>query len=439
MQPRHEVKIDLWSQPRFNAKPPTFSPRESAAWEKWFTKALKDAERPWIRPSSARHSSSLLFVPKPNTDELRLCVNYVKLNEHVKPRVFAPRTDKKLRHQIASHTWYSKIDLKDAFYAMDILENDRWKTAFRTPKGLYEWNVLPMGLKNAPGEFQLYMEEILADLLHTACAVHIDDIVVYAQTRDECQRRTSQVHHRLRKHNLPVNEEKSVSCVTEVTFCGFKFSKDRICPPDRSHALRDWPEPKNPTQLRQFLGTTNDLRDHIPKYAMISAPLYASTAQNKEWRWTRQQHDAFLRLRRAACDTITTTPHDETRSAKITTDASLFGISCIITQRGRITAAWSRSLTPAERNYTTNERELLAVVEGLRKFTYLLEIAPSLLVVTDNQINASALTPNQSNRRINRWIETLQAYPLIWKWEPGETNIADHPSRRPDYRKEISI
>jgi len=428
---RHEVKIDLLAQPRFNAKPPAFSPIEQRAWGKWFEKATR---LQWIRPSTARHSSGILFVPKKDSPEPRVCVNYVQLNRITKPRIYAPRTDRKLRHTIAQHTWYSKIDLKDAFYCMRILENDRWKTAFRTPQGLYEWNVLPMGLKNAPGEFQLYMEEVLADFLGTNCAVHIDDVLIYAHSKSECERITRQVTSILREHDLQVNKEKSVYLVTEIQYCGYTYTKDRIYPPDRSATIADWPTPRNPTQLRQFLGITNELRDHVHRYSAMAQPLYRLTGK-EDWQWTRQHDEAFRKLRTACCHTIATTPHDEMQSARLVTDASLRGIAAIVMQRGTITAIWSRALTPAEMNYPANERELLAVVEGLRHHNHLLEVSPAILVVTDNQINATNIKPNSTNRRINRWIETLMQYPLEWRWAPGEGNVADGPSRRSDYMR----
>jgi hypothetical protein len=124
-------------------------------------------------------------------------------------------------------------------------------------------------------------------------------------------------------------------------------------------------------------------------------------------------------------------PYDK---CTLTVDASLFGISGILSQRGAVTAIWSRALTPTERNYTTNERELLAVVESCRHYVFLLDQSPGILVKTDNQINSTALKPNNSNRRINRWIADLMALPLTWAHIPGEGNPADGPSRRADYK-----
>lgn len=154
--------------------PPRLTAKESVAFNKWFKSATTNR---WIRKSNARHSSSLLFVPKKDSTELRLCVNYVRLNALTKPRVYAPRHDRYMRSQISGHRWYTKIDLENAFYSMSIREEDRWKTAFRTPLGVYEACVPMFGLKNAPGEFQLWIEGILNGLLGDNVCVHIDDIL----------------------------------------------------------------------------------------------------------------------------------------------------------------------------------------------------------------------------------------------------------------------
>jgi len=424
---RREVRIELTQVPRFNAKPPRFTEKERLCFNEWFKAAVENG---WIRPSQARHSSPPLFVPKKN-GQLRYCINYIRLNEITKSRVYAPRNDRYLRSAISKHTWYSKIDLKNAFYHLRIWEPDRWKTAFRTPHGLYESNVPMFGLKNAPGEFQLWIEEILGPVLGDNVCVHIDDILIHTDTRDQCSALTNKTLSLLSKQSVDVNKEKSVYLVRDVEYCGFRYTKTSCEPLSRADDIMSWPPPKNQTQLRAFLGLTNQFRDHVPRYAMMAAPLYKSTGTT--WAWTSQQSDAFHRLKVASANCMATRHHDPHLSCTITCDASLVGIAGISSQRGYITGIWSRALTPAERNYTTNERELLAVVETLRHFCYFLDTSPAILVRTDNMINATLLKPNNSNRRINRWIEVLQAHPLTWQYLPGEANPADAPSRRPEY------
>lgn len=423
------VAIELTAVPRFNSGPCRYTPKERQCFDKWFETALAAG---WIRKSSARNTCGSFFIPKKNGKDVRFIVNYVPLNEITKSMVYAPRADRFMRNDIARHTWYTKIDLENAFYHLWLRDGDQWKAAFRTPHGVYEPLVVMQGMKNGPGEFQLWIEHIISEVLGENVCVHIDDILIHTDSREECREIELRVREILARHNININIEKSVSLVTKVEYCGFIFEKKSVRPVDRSAEFATWPIPRNLTELRCFLGTANQFADHVIKFGTIAAPLYAATG--KRWVWSETQKRAFFQLREACCNHMACTNHRPEDPATIITDASLYGLGGILKQRGRITAIWSRSLTGAERNYTANERELLAVVSCLRAWNMYLDLSPAILVKTDNMINATLLKPNQTNRRINRWIDDLQRYPIEWEHIPGVENPADGPSRRRDFR-----
>lgn len=423
------VSIDLTEEPRFNARARSLTPREQKAFQKWFTEAL---EKKWIRPSRARHSSPLIWVPKRN-GELRPCIDYRQLNAIMKKRIFSPVADTTLRQEIARSRWYTKIDLKNAFYHMIIAEADRKWTAFRTPRGLYEFCVLPFGLATAPGEFQLYIESILSELLGEDVTVHIDDILIHCLRREDCIAITAKVVARLRDAAIEINKEKSVYLTQSVDYCSYRYTMGTIQPIYRTETIDSWPLPRNKRELQCILGFANHFRDHIPNYATIAGPLYPLTGNT--WSWGPSQSRAISEIKRALHNMVVTHEHDRSAPVTITTDASQFGIGAIMTQQGRVTAIISRSLTKEERNYDTAERELLAVVYSLDKWIFLVEEAPSVLVLTDNAINTGLLTASEANRRRNRWIEKLGRHVITWKHIPGKDNPADYPSRRPDYKK----
>jgi ribonuclease HI len=118
----------------------------------------------------------------------------------------------------------------------------------------------------------------------------------------------------------------------------------------------------------------------------------------------------------------------------LVTDASGFAAGAIVYQRKRVTAIWSRALTKAERNYTANERELLAVVDALQDMHYLFEVSPLITVHTDNMINVANIQSQCTNKRVNRWVERLMVYQLTWQHIPGADNPADAVSRNPSHR-----
>jgi len=361
-----------------------------------------------------------------------MCVNYAPLNTITKSMIYAPRLDRALRSEIQASTWYAKIDLKNAFYHLRIKEQDRWKTAFRLPQGVFEFLVLPFGLKNAPGEFQMYIEEVLSPVLGHNVTVHIDDVLIHCDTKRQCTALENEVRQILRDQGIQVNEEKSTHTALEVDYCGFRYVNGTCTPIGRVEAIRDWPTPRNVTELRTFLGSTVMFRDHIIGYAQKAQPLYSSTG--KSWRWTTQQNRAFLDLKNAMSHIVTTSRYDSRKPSELIPDASLYAGSAILVQEGRVIAIWSRAYSPAERNYTTNERELLAVVDSLSTWQHLLEGSPLIHVKTDNMINSHVIKPSTRNRRINRWILILSQYELTWSHIPGITNPADAYSRRPDYK-----
>jgi hypothetical protein len=350
--------------------------------------------------------------------------------------VYAPYIGLPLRQAIARKRWYSKIDLKNAFYHLKIEGASRWLTAFRTPKGVYEFNVLPFGLKSAPGEFQRFIEYVLADVLGEDVTVHIDDILVHHAHKAGCAALTRKVLQILRQWDLTINEAKTVQVVPQVVYCGFKFHHGKITPVAKTETITTWPVPRNKREVQVFMGMINPYRDHMPQFSTHATPMY--TATGKVWKWGPDQQRAFNTLKQAVHRMVTTREHHPHRPCTMITDASLVGASAILEQDGKTTAIVSRALTPAERNYSADERELVAVVYALDQWQHLLEECPSITIQTDNMINASVLKESTSNRRKNRWIEKLMTYNITWQHIPGVSNRADAPSRRPDYGKDTS-
>jgi len=110
-------------------------------------------ERGWIRASTSPAVAPIHFVKKKDGG-LQLCVDYRQLNEiTVKDRTPLPLIGESL-DQLSNATIYTKLDIKDAYYNLQIAEGEEWKTAFRTRYGLYEYCVMPFGLTNAPASFQ---------------------------------------------------------------------------------------------------------------------------------------------------------------------------------------------------------------------------------------------------------------------------------------------
>lgn len=422
--------IDTVGELRFTAKVRALSQKEERQLFQYIEKNLK---RGYIRPSMARNSVEMIWVPKKGTDELRPCQNYRPLNAQTKKLIHAPPPTQSYRHRILRYRWYAKYDIEEAYFHIRIRPGDEYKTAFRTNLGTFECTRMPFGLQNAPAYFQIYIEQAIRRHLGRNATVHLDDILVYATSREELRKICSDIERDLRKAGLTINEKKTVRETQEVTYCGFTYGFGR-CRPERSDkTISEWPVPTNQTQVRAFLGALNVLRDHIGRYAEIASPLYENTG--KTFHWKPHHERAFFQLRNVGSKVLDIHEHDPQLRSTLWTDASLFGISAWLSQRGKFTAICSRALTPAEKNYDTYDRELLAITYAIEKWFHLLEGSPGIRVMTDHRNFEKELKMTVTNRRRNRQILFLSQFCITWQYVEGPSNPADPPSRRPDYEK----
>ena len=359
-------EINTWGELRHNASVRALTPKEE---KQMFEYVETNLRRQYIRHSNAKHSCGILWIPKKDTEELRMCIDFRPVNEKTRKVVHAPPPTAAYRNRILRYTWYAKFDIKEAYYHIRVNPADVPKTAFRCNLGTFECLRMPFGLTNAPAYFQMYIENEIGDLLGRNATVHLDDILVYASSQKELRHMVRTLETRLRNANLTINENKTIRETRKVTYCGFTYENGRCYPARQDGTIRHWPVPRNKRQLQSFLGMTNTLRDHVWKYAEIASPLYESTGLS--WKWTPKQDTAFRQLKLATSRCIDTHHHDPLQAATITTDASLFGISAWLSQNKQVTGIVSRALTPAEKNYDTMDRELLANFSVLVFFSHL--------------------------------------------------------------------
>ncbi|GBG83093.1 hypothetical protein CBR_g36711 [Chara braunii] len=204
----------------------------------------------WIRPSCSPYGAPVLFVRKKNKD-LRLCIDYRKLNEQtIKNVAPLPRIDDLLERP-GGAKYFSKLDLKSGYHQIKIQPRDRYKTAFKTRYGHFEWIVMPFGLTNAPATFQAAMTTKFRDLLDRTVLIYLDDILVYSRTLDEHLRA---VLERLRIAKYKANRDKCEFAQQELGYLGHYVTLQGVRPlTDKVQAIQDWPDLKCTTDIRSFL------------------------------------------------------------------------------------------------------------------------------------------------------------------------------------------
>jgi hypothetical protein len=196
----------------------------------------------------------------------------------------------------------SKIDLKAAFNLLCVSPGHEWKTAFQTPWGLYEYQVMPFGLSNAPATFQRFIQHVLREYLDVCCFVYIDDILIFSHTAEEHLTHLENILMKLREYSLKASLTKCEFFSSKVTFLGFDITQYGLRMNEKKlSTIVDWPYPTSLRELRGFLGFTNFYRRFIPAFSLVATPLtrltWEEVGEKVSWK-TEQSKFAFEELKR---------------------------------------------------------------------------------------------------------------------------------------------
>ncbi|KAE9333112.1 hypothetical protein PR003_g14177, partial [Phytophthora rubi] len=252
-----------------------------------------------VRESISPHSSPTFCVKKA-TGGWRIVHAFNKLNDATIPaQTPIPRKDMVL-DTMSGSVIYSAIDLTDGFYQILMRESDIPLTAVSTPSGmLWEWLVMPQGLKNAPATFNRMVSHVLRPLRAFAPS-YFDDIFVHSRAEDGLSavdvhlRHLRKVFEKMRENKLYANLKKCVFCAPEIPVLGCYVSKSGVrADPEKISSICSWPTPKNQTELRQWLGLANYLHKYTKDYAGLIQPMSSLLKKDVAWNWRPEHQDAF--------------------------------------------------------------------------------------------------------------------------------------------------
>lgn len=385
----------------------------------------------WVSP---------LVVARKRSGGIRLCVDLREPNKSVIMDCYPLPHMEDLFSSLAGATHYSQIDLSSAYHQLPLHTESRNLTAFITHDGLYRFTRVPFGLASAPSAFQKMMQTILKGL--PGVQNYLDDIIVSGESKEQHDEHLQAVLQRLKDANLQINYDKSSFGQTSIPFLGHVISKEGLRPSaEHLTAIADAPAPKDMPALRSFLGLTSWFSKFLPNYATLVEPLrqLLRSSPQSELQWDSDAEKSFTKLKAMLLESPVLAVFDPKLPTFITTDASDYGLGGVLTQlhsgnQERIVAFASRTLSAAERKYSTTEKEALACVWAVERWrTYVW--GHRFTLRTDHQALTTLLNTKGMNRagmRIARWSAKLMCYQYDMQYKPGSENVmADCLSRLP--------
>ena len=389
----------------------------------------------FVEPAASAWASNVVLVRKKDGSH-RLCVDYRAVNAATYKDTYPlPHIDTCLGSMNGA-VWFSTLDLRSGYHAIPIKESDRDKTAFITRRGCFRYKVLPFGLTTAPSVFQRLMDLVLCGLTYVTCLVYLDDIIVYSRDFDSHMQHLQEVFERLREANLKLHIKKCCLFQRRVAFLGHVLSEAGIeMQDDKVAAIRDWPIPKNLSQLRSFLGLCSYYRRFIPGFADIAAPLNELQRKQVPFMWMWEQDEAFNRLKeRLTSAPVLGMPTDE-GTFYLDCDASNVGLGAVLSQKqgnSEVVIAYaSRALSRPERNYDVTRRELLAIVYGLKAYKQYL-LGRHFVIRTDHAALQWLQRTPEPMAQLARWLVFIEQFDFDVLHRPGTRHgNADGLSRKP--------
>ncbi|CAM8931218.1 unnamed protein product [Rhodiola kirilowii] len=317
-----------------------------------------------------------------------MCIDYRKLNAVTRKDHFPLPFIDQMLDRLASKPYFCFLDGFSGYNQIPIAPEDQEKTTFTCPFGTFAFRRMSFGLCNAPGTFQRVVTSIFSDMIGSFIEVFMDDFTMHGDTFDVCLKNLSTVIERCVSMNLVLNYEKCHFMVTHGVVLGF-FKK--------------------------------------------ALPLSTLLQKDVPFEFTKACKEAFDELKRALTSTPIIRAPDWSKGFEIMCDASDYAVGAVLGQRDEknpvVIYYASRTLDAAQRNYSTTEKELLAVVFALEKFrSYLL--GTKVTVFSDHAAIRYLMTKKEAKPRLIRWIFLLQEFDVEIKDKKGiENTVADHLSR----------
>jgi hypothetical protein len=420
----------------------------------------------WVSPVQVVPKKSGITMVKNEDEELiptrittgwMVCIDYKRLNKVARKDHFPlPFIDQMLK-RLAGHSYYCFLDGYNGYNQIVIAPEDQDKTnftcpfgtfaykrmpiglcnaltTFTCPFGTFAYRRMPFGLCNAPATFQRCMMSIFSNMVEKFIEVFMDDFSVFCSNFDECLYHLKSVRKKCEECNLVLNWGKCHFMVQQGIVLGHSISNKGIeVDKAKINIISKFPPPMTTKGVRSFLRHVGFYRRFIKDFFKISRPLYALLAKDTKFEWTDECMTAFNTLKKLLTSAPIMMAPDWSLPFELMCDASDFAMGAVLGQRiNKVPHAIyyaSRTLNDAQLNYSTSEKELLAVIFALEKFRSYL-IGSKVIVFTDHAALRYLFAKKDAKPRLIRWVLLLQEFDLEIRDKKGSENVvADHLSK----------
>ena len=364
-----------------------------------------------------------------------MVIDYQKLNDKTITDKFPIPNITDILDRLGRCKYFTTLDLASGYHQIEVNEKDMPKTAFNVENGHYEFTRMPFGLKNAPSTFQRLMNHILKDLVGKECLVYLDDIIILGSSLEEHIQNLEKVFKVLQEANLQVQLDKSEFLKTEVEYLGHVVTPEGVKPnPNKINAIKKFPIPKTQTEIKQFLGLLGYYRRFINNFAKITKPLTKALKKGEKVNINDSEYkNSFEQCKQLLINDPILQYPDYDKQFIVTTDASNFAIGAVLSQKfdnKELPIAYaSRTLNEHEINYSTTEKELLAIVWATKYFKHYL-LGVKFKIVTDHKPLTWLFNLKEPNSKLLRWKLKLQEFDYEIEYKKGKLNTnADALSR----------
>ncbi|KAG9442206.1 hypothetical protein H6P81_018060 [Aristolochia fimbriata] len=397
----------------------------------------------WVSPVQVVPKKGGITVIKNSDNELiptrtvtgwRVCIYYRKLNSVTRKDHFPLPFIDQMLERLADNKFYCFLDGYSGYFQIPIAPENQEKTTFTCPYGTFAYRRMHFGLGNAPATFQRCMIAIFNDFIEKFMEIFMDDFTLYGLTFETCLKNLDLVLTRCEDSNLVLNWEKCHFMVNEGIVLSHKISEKGI-EVDRAkiEVIEKLPPPTSIKDIRSFLGHAGFYRRFIIDFSKVAKPLSNLLMKDVKFDFNDECLHAFKLLKEKLISAPIAVAPDWTIPFELMCDAGDYAVGVVLGQRKEnffhTIYYGSHTLTGSQLNYTTTEKELLAIVYAFEKFRSYL-IGSKVVVYTDHAALRHLFAKKDSKPRLIRWILLLQEFDIEIKDKKGAENVmADHLSR----------